>query len=139
MINILAVIFCGVATRLDGKGKDDPTFLPFSPFNRMYGWSLNYARYAIGPIVCAITHNPWHLVTYTLASSIPYGEKHPWMRYGTLSWFGIGLIWGGASLSWGVALWLGLVVSVSKMFDIDQANLEFFVLGCGSVSWLLFK
>ena len=138
MLNLIAVILCGICFRLDGKGVDDPCFLPFRPFNNMKGVSLNYARYAIGFIVFSVTLNPLHIASYALAASIPYGEKHWWMKYGLLSWFGIGIIWGMASLSWGVALWLGCLLVIVKKYRLDWSLTEFFVLGCGSTLWLLF-
>lgn len=137
-MNFLTVIFCGVLFRLDGKGSDDPTFLPFWPFDNLKGVSLNYARYAIAPIVFAITHNPLHLILYTVAIGVPYGERHWYMKWGVMSWFLYGALLGAASLSWGMSLWLGCVVAIAKKFDIDQSLLEFFVLGMGSTLWLCF-
>lgn len=136
-MSILAVILCGILYRLDGWGQND-TLLPFWPFNKLKFGGVNYARYAIAPVVFACTHNPLHLLSYTIAVSIPYGEKHWWMWYGSVSWFGIGLILGLASLSWGVGLWMGAIVAVAKFYNLDEAIFETFVLGMGSTAWLLF-
>ena len=137
MLNLIAVIFCGIAFRIDGWGRGDG-FLPIYPFNKLRMGGLNYARYAIAPTIFAITHNPLHLLLYTVAISVPYGEKHWWMKYGLLSWFLYGALLGAASLSWGISLWLGCVVVIAKKYNLDHSLLEFFVLGCGSTLWLLF-
>ena len=136
-MNIIAILLCGILYRLDGWGKGDG-FLPIPPFNKLRMGGINYARYAIIPIVFLITHNYWHIATYLIAVSIPYGEKHWWMQYGLLSWFGIGLIWGAASLSWGVSLWFGALLTLRKALDTDQAWLEFGIFGIAGMLWLAF-
>jgi len=111
--------------RLDGVGDGD-RFLCFLPW-KIRG--VNYARYAIGPVIALITHNWFYLVSYTIAVSIPYGEKHSWMKFGLLSWWVMGFIFGLASLNLSVGLWLGFVIAVMKEFDVNQSILEFFGFG----------
>ena len=116
-------IMSGILYRLDGFGKGDG-FLPFWPFNKWTSGGVNYTRYAIGLFVAAWTWNWVYILTYGIASSIPYGEKHWWMKAGLISWFGIGFIWGIASLSLPMALWLGFITVVMKIFDTDHAVFE---------------
>jgi hypothetical protein len=92
ILSSLAVLICGFLFRLDGWGRGD-SFLPFWPYKNFKSGGINYSRYAIGFVVFGITHNPLHILSYALAASIPYGEKHIWMRYGIISWFVIGFIW----------------------------------------------
>ena len=138
MFNILAVIACGVLFRLDGWGKGDG-FLNLPYFNKLRSGGMNYARYAIAPIVFAVTLNPLHLLSYTIAISVPYGEKHSWMKFGLISWFMYGALLGAASLSWGVSLWLGCLLVLAKKYRLDWSLTEFFVLGMGSTLFLAFK
>lgn len=136
-LDILAVLFCGILFRLDGWGKGDG-FLNV-PYLRNIKWGgINYARYAIPCVVFGATLNPLYLLSFGIAVSIPYGEKHWWMKCGLVSWFLYGALLGAASLSWGISLWLGCVVVIAKKYDLDHSLLEFFVLGCGSTLWLLF-
>lgn len=136
MLSILGILACGTLFRLDGVGAGD-NFLPGVKLFRQGG--INYARYGIAAFAFASTLDPWHAAAYALAASIPYGEKHWWMKGGLVSWFLIGALWGGASLNWGMAVWLGVAVVIAKLCDLDQAWLEFGVLGCGSMLWTAFK
>lgn len=137
-MNYLAILICGILFRLDGWGKGDG-FLPIRPFDKLRMGGFNYARYLIAAMVFLVSNNPWHLLTYTIASSIPYGEKHWWMKYGIVSWFLIGTMWGAASLHIGMMLWMGCAIAIAKSFDMDQAWLEFGMFGIGSTIWLAFK
>jgi hypothetical protein len=131
MLAVLILIINGILYRLDGWGKGD-AFLPFWPFNK-YEWlktgGINYTRYAIGPVIALFTHQWWFLATYTVAASIPFGEKHWWMKYGLWSWFLIGLIWGAASLNWEFALWIGLVNVIAKKLNLTHSWWEFGIMG----------
>lgn len=138
MLNLIAVIGCGVLFRLDGWGKNDG-FLPFWPFNKLRSGGINYARYGIPLVVWIVTHNPWYLLSYGVVISIPYGEKHFWMKYKLASWWFIGILFGIASLHPGFALWFSCIVVIAKRFNLDHSLLEFFVLGIGSTLWLLFR
>lgn len=138
LINSLAVLMSGFLFRIDGWGSGD-SFLPVWPYKNFRSGGINYTRYLIGILVWAVTHNFIYIFSYALAASIPYGEKHPWMKYGLLSWFIIGAMWGYASLNWGMALWLGCVVVIAKKLDLDWAITEFFVFGCGSTLFLLWR
>ena len=136
----LIVLFNGMLFRLDGWGKGD-SFLPFKPFT-LPSWKIggiNYTRYAIGAVIALYLHSWVYLATYAIAASIPYGEKHWWMKFGIVSWFVIGAIWGGASLSWGMALWMGVIVAIVKIMDIDWAWVEFGIFGILGSIWVLFK
>ena len=121
MLNHLAIIACGICSRLDGIGDGDDFVPGLSIFN---GGGINYARYAIGLFAYAITLNPIYLITFSLAVSIPWGEKHWWMKYGLRSWFFIGFVWGLASLSSLFALWLASLVVILKYYDINHAWFE---------------
>ena len=134
----LIPIMSAILYRLDGKGADDPVFLPFKPFNNLKGLSLNYSRYAIGIFISLIVWNWIYLVTYALAVSVPYGEKS-WTAkfFGKLRWLMVGVAFGGASLSWANALWCGLLFQFADLFDMDQAIREFFVMGgLGTIIYL---
>ena len=138
-MNFLAVIANAFLYRLDGWGFGD-NFLPCWPFNQLPKWGgINYARYLIGFTIWACTHNPIFVLTYTCAVSLPYGEKHWWMRYGLVSWFFIGAVWGLASLMWPYALFMGTVVVIAKVYDLDHAWWEFGIMGFLGTAWVLFK
>ena len=137
-MNALVVVLNSFLYRLDGWGGGDG-FLPISPFSKWRCGGINYTRYAIGLAVWACTCNPVYLLTYSIAVSVPYGEKHWWMRYGLWSWFGIGLIWGGASLNHLYALFMASVVVITKYYDLDQAWWEFGIMGGLGTAWLLIK
>lgn len=136
LINSLAVLMSGFLFRIDGWGRGD-SFLPFWPYKSFRSGGINYTRYLIGFVVWAATHNPIYVISYALAASIPYGEKHAWMKYGLWSWFLIGFIWGYASLNPWFALWLGCLVTIVKKYDLDWAITEFFVFGVGSTIWMI--
>ena len=127
-------IFSGIAYRLDGWGDGD-SFLNLWPFKYIRGRGLNYSRYAIGFVIWAITGHWIYALTYSIAVSLPYGEKHWWMKFGYISWFFIGALFGAASLSWGNALWCGMLVLIMKFFDTDQSIFEFLI---GSLGTLFF-
>lgn len=136
MLNFIRVLFCGVLFRLDGWGKGDG-FLAVYPFCNWRSGGVNYSRYFIGFVVFGTTLNPLHILSYSIAAAIPYGENHWWMKKGLLSWFCIGALWGAASLSWGVSLWLGCLMVLVKKYKLDWSLTEFFILGMGSTLWLL--
>ena len=130
-MNWLIPIVSAILYRLDGVGKGD-SFLPFKPFT-IDSWKIggiNYARYAIGLVIALLTHNFAYLVTYSIAVSVPYGENSLLDRFfGPYKWFIIGALFGGASLSWGMALWLGMVSLITKYLDIDHAVWECGIMG----------
>ena len=124
-MNWLIPIISAFLYRIDGWGEGD-NFLPF--IKAKWG-GLNYTRYVIVLVIALITHNWWYALTYGIATSIPYGEKHWWMKYGLVSWYLIGFIWGLASLDLAFALWLGFIVVIAKAYDIDHSLWEFFIMG----------
>jgi hypothetical protein len=133
----IVVLINGILGRIDGWGKGDG-FLPFWPLNKLRVGGINYTRYLIGLTIFLLTWNWIYLVTYAIAASIPYGEKHWWMKYGVLSWFLIGAIFGGASLSWANTLWVGMLVIAMKFWDTDQAVFEFMFYSLGTL-WVVFR
>lgn len=134
-MQMIVPFICGFLSRLDGVGERD-RFLKFFPC-KIPG--INYMRYAIGLFVWAVTMDPVYILTYGAAASIPWGEKHEYMKHGLLSWMIIGYIWGMASLSFGYAVWMMALVTIAKWFEIDQSYFEFFVIGMGSTLWVWFK
>jgi hypothetical protein len=85
----------------------------------------------LGLFAYAITLNPVYLITYSIAVSIPWGEKHWWMKYGLWSWFLVGFAWGLASLSPLFALWLASLVVILKYYNINHAWFEIIIgMGC---------
>lgn len=136
-MNWLIPIISAIAWRLDGWGKGD-SFLPFWPFTKP-NWKIggiNYARYAIGFAIALFTANYWYILTYPIVLSVPYGEKHWWMKYGILGWFCVGALFGGASLSWGNALWCGMLLVGMKFIDMDWAWTEFLFGGLGTMIYV---
>jgi hypothetical protein len=129
------LILSGILYRLDGWGKGDN----FLSFIKIKWGGINYTRYLIGPVVALYTGNWWFALTYGIAASIPYGEKHWWMNYGHFSWFLTGLIWGLASLNIAFAVWFAFLVTMSKALDIDHAAWETFVMGVAGVCIHIFK
>jgi len=131
-------IIAGVLGRLDGFGGLPDRFLPLGIFNKWPKKGINYTRYLIGLFIWVYTMNWIYILTYALAVSVPYGEKHWWMKAGLVSWFGIGLIYGIASLSWANALFCGMLLVAFKFYDMDQAWLELSFYGLG-VLYFIFK
>lgn len=136
MIQLISAILY----RLDGWGKGD-SFLPCWPFNK-YEWmktgGINYARLVIGiPIAFAI-HSWWPVITYFVASIIPYGDDSLLEKYlGPLKWLVVGFLFGAASLDISNALWLGIISLISKYFDINHSLWEFGVMGIGgTLIWI---
>ena len=128
-MNWLIIPISALLYRYDGWGKEDG-FLPFWFFKNWKWGGINYTRYAIGPIITLITDNWWYLLTYTIAVSIPYGENSILEKYwGPYKWFIVGALFGGASLSLGMSLWLGVISFITKAFDIDHSIWEFFIMG----------
>jgi hypothetical protein len=135
MLNHLAIIACGICSRLDGIGDGDD-FIPGLHIFKDGG--INYARYMIALFAWAVTGQWIYGLTYALAISVPWGEKHWWMKFGLWSWFGIGFIYGIASLSPLFALWLASLVVILKFYEIDQAYFEV-LLGMGCMLGLVIK
>ena len=130
-------IVSAILYRLDGWGKDDG-FLPIKPFNKWTCGGINYARYFIGVPVAIHLHNWVYILTYAVAVSIPYKEGG-WLEKhcGPYKWFIIGALFGGAALSWGNALWVGMAALSAKVLDIDHAWWEFGVMGVlGTIIYL---
>lgn len=134
-MNFLIPIISGILGRLDGWGDGDP-FLNIWPFKYIRGRGINYSRYAIGFVIWAITGHWIYALTYPLAVALPYGEKHWWMQAGILSWFMIGALYGAASLSWGNALFCGMLVVGMKFFDTDQSIFEFLFYSLGTIIFI---
>src|SRR3990167_786079 len=133
-MRIFIPIISAILGRLDGFGGLPDRFLPLKIFNKWPKRGLNYTRYAIGFLIWGITGQWIYAVTYTIAVSIPYGEKSWTARYfGTLRWFMVGCAFGGASLSWANALWCGLLLQGMELCDIDQAWKEFLFYSLGTV------
>ena len=128
-------IISGILGRLDGWGKGD-AFLPILPFT-MPNWKIggiNYARYAIGPLIALFTANYWYILTYSIAVSVPYGEKSYMAKYfGPYRWFIVGSVFGIASLHAGNGLWCGLLMVAMKFLNIDQSILEFLFYSFGTI------
>jgi len=138
MLNLIAVILCGICSRLDGWGKRDG-FLPFKPFSYLKYGGINYARYAIPVIVYCISHNILSAVLFGVAVSVPWGEKHWHMKFGLWSWAFIGLLWSMGSLNPFFMVWFAGLVAITKFYDMNWAIMETFVFGMGSTAFLLFN
>ena len=139
-MELLIPLICGILYRLDGWGKGD-SFLPCWPFTRP-SWrigGINYARYAIGPVIALITLNWAYILTYSIAVSIPYGENGWFERiFGPVKWLLMGIAFGMASLSYANAVWLGLIAFGAKFFDVDHAWWEFGMGFLGTI-YFVFK
>lgn len=134
-------LISGILYRLDGWGKGD-SFLPFWPFTQPK-WKIggiNYARYAIGPVIACFTLNWWYILTYSIAVSIPYGENSITTKiFGQYRWFIIGVAFGAASMNWGNTLFCGCFLMVMKFFDTDQAWFEVLTGFCGTLIFWFHK
>ena len=144
-ITILIPFISGFCFRLGGVGKDD-RFLPF--MKPPTPWANKWWRWGMGLPISLILFMTGHgfssfiyIPTLFIATNVfAYGES-AWMAkiFGWWRWPIYGCVLGfAASLSWGIALWLGCVVAIAKRYDLDQSLLEFFILGIGSVIWILF-
>lgn len=128
-MNFLIPIISAVLYRLDGWGDGDP-FVNVWPLKYIKGHGINYSRYAIGFVAWAFTGQWIYATTYAIAVSIPYKEGG-WLEkiFGPFKWLVIGALFGGASLSWGNALWVGMIAFVTRYFEVDHSVWEFFVMG----------
>lgn len=119
-MTILIPIISAFMFRSGGVGKDD-RFLPF--MKPPTWWANKWWRWAMGVPIAIITGNWLYTITYFVATSgCPYGDNS-WLQklFGSWKWLVYGMIMGGASLHPANILWCGIVSSVMKFYDMDQA------------------
>ena len=142
---MLIQLLSAILWRADGWGRYD-SFLPFFPFNKLKCGGINYSRYAIGFVIAWFTRNPWYILTYAIAVSIPYGEGS-WIPE-KVRWLICGFMFGIASLSWGNAIFCSLlffflmclsnegIVSCHNEWYLDHSLVEFCFGGLGTMIFL---